>query len=134
MQDERIIIKHIKEIPDEWLGKSHAMHRGAETATGEIFLFTDGDTSFNPGILKAAAAKLMGGNLDHLSVSPMELKAGYWANSLFSYYAMMGISALRPSLVPSPKTKSAAGIGAFNMIRKEVYRKTGGFGSSAQYV
>src|SRR5436190_486452 len=41
--DQRIKVIHVTELPPRWLGKTHAMWRGAAVASGEWILFTDGD-------------------------------------------------------------------------------------------
>jgi glycosyltransferase involved in cell wall biosynthesis len=42
----------IKELPDGWLGKNHALHKGGIKATGDYIVFTDGDVIITPLQLK----------------------------------------------------------------------------------
>jgi len=44
-------------LPDGWRGKTWACHQGAQVATGELFLFVDADTWFEPqGLAHALSA------------------------------------------------------------------------------
>jgi len=53
--DRRLGVVHVDALPEDWLGKNHACHRGAERATGEWLLFTAGDVVFAPGALRRVA-------------------------------------------------------------------------------
>ncbi|NIP78703.1 MAG: glycosyltransferase, partial [Gemmatimonadetes bacterium] len=44
----RLRVLHIDTLPPDWLGKNHALHRGAELASGELLLFTDADVVMRP--------------------------------------------------------------------------------------
>ncbi|MRR12811.1 glycosyltransferase, partial [bacterium] len=41
--DDRIVPVRIEELPTGWLGKTHALARGVEAATGEWLLVSDAD-------------------------------------------------------------------------------------------
>src|SRR5262245_37061731 len=47
-EDPRLKVLRVEALPEGWLGKCHACHRGAESATGEWLLFTDGDIWMAP--------------------------------------------------------------------------------------
>lgn len=44
-------------LPEGWRGKPWACHQGAQAATGELFLFLDADTWFEPGGFARALAR-----------------------------------------------------------------------------
>lgn len=48
-------------LPEGWRGKTWACHQGAQAATGELLLFLDADTWFEPGGLMYALAEYTGG-------------------------------------------------------------------------
>jgi glycosyltransferase involved in cell wall biosynthesis len=54
--DDRIVIVDNNACPDDWAGKCHAAHLGAEQATGDWLLFTDADTAFDPDLASASVA------------------------------------------------------------------------------
>ena len=52
---ERLRVIHIQELPEGWLGKTHAMWTAGEQATGDWLLFTDADVLFKPDSLRRLA-------------------------------------------------------------------------------
>ncbi len=42
----------IDRLPSGWLGKNHALQRGAVSASGELLLFTDADIIMQPSLLR----------------------------------------------------------------------------------
>ncbi len=54
----RLTIMHGQPLPDDWMGKSWACHQMAQMAKGEICLFTDADTHWQPHALTALIAEM----------------------------------------------------------------------------
>ena len=52
----RFKVIHIQDLPPGWLGKTHAMWRASQIATGDWLLFTDADVLFKPDALRRAIA------------------------------------------------------------------------------
>lgn len=48
----RLKVFHIKELPEGWLGKNHALFCGAQEAKGDYLLFSDADVIMEPSTLK----------------------------------------------------------------------------------
>jgi 4,4'-diaponeurosporenoate glycosyltransferase len=48
-------------LPEGWRGKTWACHQGAQAATGDLLLFVDADTWFEPGGLERILAAWTGG-------------------------------------------------------------------------
>jgi glycosyltransferase involved in cell wall biosynthesis len=124
--DPRLRIVPLKELPPGWLGKNYALSRGAQQASGDLLLFTDADVVMQPSTVSRAAGYLLEHQLDHLAISPdlrmpgvfLKLFAGAFA-IFFSLYA-------RPWKARDPRSKRYVGIGAFNLVRREVYGAVGG--------
>ena len=128
-RDSRVQPIHIQTLPDGWLGKSHALHKGAERARGEYILFTDGDIMFKPGSLNRSVNFMREHKVDHLGLFPEgeecpALEATFKAFFLFGY--LVFIKALEP--IAGGKY-SYFGMGAFNMVRREAYEAIGGHSS-----
>lgn len=67
-EDDRIIIIENSICPDDWAGKCHAAHLGAQRASGEYVLFTDADVRFDPGLCRASVAVSLHDDLALLSL------------------------------------------------------------------
>lgn len=70
--DDRFEIVEIDECPDDWAGKVHAAHSGVVRSMGakdvEVLLFSDADTWFDPGCVRATVALANDRGLDMLSL------------------------------------------------------------------
>jgi hypothetical protein len=126
-EDGRIRAVHVSELPRGWLGKLHAMHRGAQLATGELLLFTDADVHVAPGALRRAVALVEARRLDHLALLPGLWSSGLLLDAAFSAFFRLVLLAARPWAVPDPRSKAAFGVGAFNLVRRSAFERTPGF-------
>ena len=122
-EDVRVI--HVEELPEGWLGKSHAVYAGAEMAGGEWLLFTDADIRFREDAMRRAVAYAEGHDLDHLTLVPdLELK-GYWLRSAISFFYVAFLLYRGYYRANVPSSKVGVGIGAFNLIRSRAYQEIG---------
>jgi glycosyltransferase involved in cell wall biosynthesis len=126
---QQLKIINIDHLPENWLGKCHAMHVGAHYASGEWLLFTDGDVWLAPDVAARAiaAAKAMG--VDHITLAPAQHMAeNQKPGALFQSCMLMFHLAINVHLGRANRDRpnSMAGIGAFNLIRKDIYQKIGG--------
>jgi cellulose synthase/poly-beta-1,6-N-acetylglucosamine synthase-like glycosyltransferase len=67
---ERLRPLEVEALPEGWLGKNHALYRGATEARGEWLLFTDADVRFSPDCLELAMRYAETEHLDHLTLAP----------------------------------------------------------------
>jgi len=119
----------IEHLPENWLGKCHAMHVGAHYASGEWLLFTDGDIWLSPDVAARgiAAAKAM--SADHVTLAPRQhMEENRKPGALYQSCMLMFQMIMNVHLGRANRdcANSMAGIGAFNLIRKEIYEKFGG--------
>jgi cellulose synthase/poly-beta-1,6-N-acetylglucosamine synthase-like glycosyltransferase len=124
--DPRVKAVHIKELPEGWIGKQHAMQKGAEMATGDWLLFSDADIHIRPGALKRAIAFCQARNLDHLAVAPQCYPAGFLIDAGVAMILRMISFSGRLWAVPDEKSDAAIGSGAFNLVRRAAFEKAGG--------
>jgi glycosyltransferase involved in cell wall biosynthesis len=119
-------IEQIRHLPAGWIGKNHALHRGARAARGDILLFTDADVIMESSTVSRAVAWLTGQQLDHLTLIFRNITPGGLLNAMV-VDALGGLFLLlRPWNARRPGSSSFIGIGAFNMIRGKAYRQIGG--------
>jgi glycosyltransferase involved in cell wall biosynthesis len=121
-------ILHVAELPSGWLGKTHAMALAAQQATGEWLLFTDGDVLFHRDALHRALEYATSSSADHMVMLPTILLRSWGERMMVAFLQVLSIWAVRPWRVPDPRARrDAIGVGAFNMIRREVYDAVGGW-------
>ena len=124
--EPRLRVVHLSELPTGWLGKNHALHFGAEGATGEWLLFTDADIVFEPTSLRRAIGYARQQGLDHLAVGPMTHMPGWLLQSMVATFCYLFSLFARPWDASDAQSTAHIGIGAFNLVRAEVFRKVGG--------
>jgi hypothetical protein len=119
--DARLKVLSAPDLPEGWIGKSHALHFGSKEIDMEFILFADADVSIARGSVTAAARKMKAGNLDHLSGffrMDCETPGEQICAPVFIWAAVLTLFADGPA--------RGAATGAFNMIRSETYRAMGG--------
>lgn len=124
---DRLRVLHIEHLPPGWLGKTHAMHVAALSAQTDYLLFTDADVTFRSDALSRALAYAETEHADHLVLAPTTIIRRWDEAGVLGLFQLMGLWAGRPWRVADPDARDAIGIGAFNMIRRDAYRTTGGF-------
>lgn len=123
--DPKLKTLDIRNLPDGWLGKNHALHQGYLASSGSWLLFTDADVHFHPNTLKASVSAIVQANADHLVVFP-KMICNHWTESVFTgAFIMAFFRRFRPWAAQNPKSSSFVGVGAFNMVRRETYQSAG---------
>lgn len=122
----RLRVIRVDALPAGWLGKNHALHRGAAEATGELILFTDADVVMEPSAVRVAAEHLHREGLDHLTLAPRILMPGWLLEVFVVVFGIFFSLYARPWRVGDPDDPAHVGIGAFNLIRTAAYRRLGG--------
>jgi hypothetical protein len=117
---------HVRELPVGWLGKLNAMQRGLEAASGEWILFSDADVAFAPGTIRRAIARCEERADDFLAVVPDLLAKDLPLAIAFSAFLRSVAPGNQPRAVEDPKSRAAAGTGAFNLVRRTALDRTEG--------
>ncbi len=127
LSDHRIQVLDIKDLPPDWLGKVHALHRGLAEARGELVLFTDADVHFAAGFLCKTVAHLLEKGLDHLTIGPEARTTGFWQEAANNYFGGLFCLGLNVADLDRPGSEAYVGIGAFNLVRRDAMERTPGF-------
>lgn len=130
-EDVRLRVLHVDAVPEGWLGKNHALHRGAEVATGELLLFADADVHLDPTALSRAVRVMRESMADHLTVIPELIAPTRLTRLVVEYFWLSYQLYTRPWKVHDPRSTAHAGVGAFNLVRASVYRRIGGHSAIA---
>ena len=118
-------VLHLEELPENWLGKNHALQQGAIIAAGEYILFTDADVIFQPDSLQRAVAHADREQLGMLAALPSITMPSLLLESFIGMFASAFVSYFKPWKAPDPDSKAYVGVGAFNLVSAEAYREAG---------
>jgi len=77
------------------------------------------------GLRRAVPAALRG-NVDHLVLLPEVVVEGFWETLFVTYFGVAFLFAFLPWKVADPRSEAYVGVGAFNLVRAEAYRRAGG--------
>ena len=122
----RLKVIHIDQLPPGWLGKNHAMWVGSKQATGDLLLFTDADIIMEPTVLNRAVAYMEQNEIDHLAAFPSLRMPTIFLSIFGVTFFMIFTIFVRPWKVRDANSRYHIGVGAFNLVRREVYRQIGG--------
>jgi glycosyltransferase involved in cell wall biosynthesis len=118
-------IVHVSELPSGWLGKTHAMWKAGQQATGDWLLFTDADVLFKPDALRRAVAYAEAEHADHVVLFPRMIMKRPGERMMIAFFQALFVFGHRPWRVADPKSRDHMGVGAFNMVRRAVYDAVG---------
>jgi glycosyltransferase involved in cell wall biosynthesis len=121
----RLRVVHVSELPSGWLGKTHAMWKAAQEATGKWILFTDADVVFRPDALRRAVVYAERERADHVVLFPTMIMKTIGERMMMAFFQSQFVFAHRPWKVADPKSRDHMGVGAFNLIRRDVYESIG---------
>jgi glycosyltransferase involved in cell wall biosynthesis len=125
-EDPRLRVLHVDSLPEGWIGKCHALARGAEATDSEFILFVDADVTLAPEAARRAVSLAIRYGWDHVAVGPdMRLESLGEAVFVSAFMVIFNVTQ-RPWLASDPRRKNVIGIGAFNLVRREAYLKAGG--------
>ena len=116
----------VTDLPPGWLGKPHALVVGFEQSRGEWLVFTDADVHFAPDVLRRAIALATEQQWEHLSLLTSIEMRGFWEITAISYFTLGFIFGNEPWLASNPHSGRYVGVGAFQMVRRAAYEKSGG--------
>jgi glycosyltransferase involved in cell wall biosynthesis len=124
--NRRLRVITIESLPAGWLGKNHAMQVAADRATGELLLFTDADIVFEPTVLRRAVGYFAAENLDHLTASPEMPPVSPPIGMFVACFSLFFAIYARPWRARNKSVHDHVGVGAFNLVRADFYRRIGG--------
>ncbi len=116
----------IADLPRGWLGKPHALVAGFEQSQGEWLVFTDADVHFAPDVLRRAVALAQERQWDHLSLLASVEMRGFWEITAISYFSLGFVIGNEPWLASNPRSGRYVGVGAFQLVHRAAYEKSGG--------
>ncbi len=123
---ERIKPLHITELPEGWLGKCNALHQGGEAATGNYILFADADVEFAPGVLLRSHAYAKREEADQFTAFPETVADTFFEHAMLNVFALSFMLGFPPHRAMIRNSGKYVGVGAFNMVSTQIYRRIQG--------
>jgi glycosyltransferase involved in cell wall biosynthesis len=121
-----LIVTAIDSLPPGWLGKPHALVAGFEKSHGDWLVFTDADVHFAPDVLRRAIALATEWQWDHLTLLTSVEMRGFWETAAISYFGLGFVFGNEPWLAANPRSGRYVGVGAFQLVQRSAYEKSGG--------
>lgn len=120
-------VLHVEELPPGWLGKPHALATAAGLAKADWILFTDADVVFAPLAALLALRHALAERADHLVLMPDWTMGTHGEAAMHGAMHALSAWTMRLWRVADPEARDFLGVGAFNLIRRNVYEELGGF-------
>lgn len=121
-RDSRVKVVHIRELPEGWLGKCHALHVGAKQATGEWLFFVDSDVTLEPHALRQALSICLKRDYQAASVLTRLECHTHLERMMLPVLGAMWATMYVVSLTNDDgRETSAAANGQFFLIRRDAY-------------
>ena len=133
-RDSRLRVIHVTELPAGWLGKPHALNSAYQLATAQWLVFTDADVIFAPDSLSRIMMLATTQKIEHLALMTQMTMVGFWERVVMTYFGLGFTLGTEPWQASNPKSSKFTGIGAFQLMRREVYDAVGGHRNLAMEV
>lgn len=125
--DERVELVEVGELPDGWIGKTHALAVATCDSSADYLLFVDCDCRLVPGAVAAMMKKVVSERLEFVSLwpmldlaSPSEKLITPAVSWLLGFYTLLG------SKSASDGSQVVLGNGQFMLFSRDGYEKIGG--------
>jgi chlorobactene glucosyltransferase len=123
----RIKIVEEEPLPQGWVGKNWACYLGYKQATGDLLMFTDGDSIHSLDSLIKTASFLEKENADLVTLAPAAILHTFWEKLLqppIFWLIMMFVGGKWVN--DDNKPRWALGNGQYMLFRRAAYEKVGG--------
>ena len=124
-RDTRLKAVRVDSLPPGWLGKPHALQKAYEQSNGEWLVFTDADVHFRPDLLRRVIALAERMGWDHLTLLAAPTLHTFGEKIALTFFGTCFLLGTRPWRANDPKSRGYTGIGAFQIVRRLAYEKSG---------
>jgi chlorobactene glucosyltransferase len=127
-EDPRLRVLEGGELLPGWMGKQNACRQLAEAASGEILLFSDADTNWQPDAVSLIIKAFHHQRLDGLSAWPEQLLVGPLSHLTQPFMCWSLLALLPVPLIPNPRFPGIVSAnGQLIAFTRECFEDFGGF-------
>jgi hopene-associated glycosyltransferase HpnB len=116
-----------RELPDGWTGKLWALEQGRKLVTSTLVLLLDADIELAPGMVSALHEKLVGENLDLVSIMATLRVDHFWERWLVPAFVFFFKLVYPFARGNNPKSRLGVAAGGCILLRTEMLATIGGF-------
>ena len=123
----RLRVVRVEELPAGWVGKTHALHKGFQAATGEWVLATDADIVFHPKALLAGLWLAEQQRAELVSIYSFLECESFWEKMMLPGFGLL-LSAFFPvRKINDPRSSVALASGGYILMRRAMWAGLGGY-------
>jgi chlorobactene glucosyltransferase len=123
----RLRVIRVEELPEGWVGKTHALHLGFQAATGDWVLATDADIAFHPKALRAGLWLAERENAELVSLYAFLDCRSFWEKLMLPGFGLL-LSAIFPvRKINDPRSSVALASGGYILMRRNAWASLGGY-------
>ncbi len=119
-EDDRVRLVQVKELPEGWTGKTHALQFGQKEAKGEWLLFVDADTQLHPNCLGVVLQDAIANGADMETLVLGMDAHSFWEGAVQPFAGTLLMMLYPPSRLNDPK-HPGWGNGQFILVNRETY-------------
>lgn len=116
----------VKDLPDGWTGKCHALDTAQRNASGQWLAFLDADSTLEPSALRHCYDQAVRHRVNLITLTPKFVVRTFWDKVLQPAFAAMCCILFPPGKVNDPSSSIALANGMFYMISRDAYDRIGG--------
>jgi len=123
-REPRLRVRTVRELPEGWLGKPHALHVGAADVDAPWLLFVDGDTRLSADAVARAIAAAEAAGVDHVCLLPAHRDTTWLGRACLLAFHLTVLR--RVAQANARRQRGYLGTGSFTLVRAAAYRAVGG--------
>jgi cellulose synthase/poly-beta-1,6-N-acetylglucosamine synthase-like glycosyltransferase len=125
-RDPRVRLLSIRELPEGWTGKTHALHVAAGEVASDWLWFVDADTRHHPDALSIVMEYARAEGASLVSLMPELRCETFWEKVLQPLEAIVLMRSFSPLAVNDNRSRVAFANGQFLLIERPAYDAAGG--------
>jgi hopene-associated glycosyltransferase HpnB len=124
---ERLRVVSIHDLPPGWVGKTHALQKAFEAASGEWVLATDADIVFHPKALRAGLWLAERHDAELVSLFAFLECGSFWERLMMPVFGLMLATVFPLRKINDPRSSVAIASGGYILMRREAWASLGGY-------